>query len=176
MTDTNNSTEPVSKSQLKREARELFVLGRKISELPVATFNSLPLEPEIREAVEKARSMKSHGARKRQLGFLAKLMRNRDTEAIVQAMQDLELGAKQLTARHHRTEQWRDALIEGGDSSVSRLLETRHDADAQAIRQLIRNAQREAGKGKPPAAARKLFKLLRELDESEPLPPVDGNA
>ena len=44
--------------------------------------------------------------------------------------------------------------------------------DRALIRQLLRNAAREASRNKPPAAARSLFKLLRELDEAEPLPPV----
>jgi ribosomal 50S subunit-associated protein YjgA (DUF615 family) len=40
------------------------------------------------------------------------------------------------------------------------------------LRQLIRKARQEADAGKP-AAARALFRLLREMDEFEPLPPVE---
>jgi len=39
------------------------------------------------------------------------------------------------------------------------------------MRQLIRNAQREAAKGKPPSSSRALFRLLRDMDENDPLPP-----
>ena len=77
-----------------------------------------------------------------------------------------------MTARQHRAEAWRDRLLEEGDGAVGALLDSRRDADGQAIRQLLRNAGREAARNKPPAAARTLFRLLRELDEREPLPPA----
>ena len=48
----------------------------------------------------------------------------------------------------------------------------RHDADAQSIRQQLRNAQREAERGTPPASSRALFRLLRDLDKTAPLPPI----
>ena len=65
---------------------------------------------------------------------------------------------------------WRDRLIEGSDKDLSDLLEQVPDINVQILRQLIRNAKKEAGLGKPPAAARKLFKLLREADETNQLP------
>lgn len=46
------------------------------------------------------------------------------------------------------------------------------DLDGQALRQLLRNAQRERKAGKAPASARKLFRMLRALDEVSPLPPT----
>jgi ribosome-associated protein len=55
------------------------------------------------------------------------------------------------------------------------LMQQRNDTDTQAIRQLIRNAHKEAARNKPPASARVLFRLLREMDESELLPPVTGS-
>ena len=39
--------------------------------------------------------------------------------------------------------------------------------DSQQLRTLIRNAQREATAQKPPKSSRDLFKLLREIAESE---------
>ena len=80
--------------------------------------------------------------------------------------------ARQSNARHHRAEAWRDHLLTIGDAAVGELLDARRDADVQAIRQLLRNARQEAARKKPPAAARSLFRLLRDLDEAEPLPPV----
>jgi ribosome-associated protein len=53
---------------------------------------------------------------------------------------------------------------------LSELLEQSPDINVQTLRQLIRNAKKEAKLGKPPAASRKLFKLLRETDEQNPLP------
>lgn len=148
----------------------MFVLGRRLTELAPATLRGLPLNAELLEAVEFARSIKSRVARKRQLGYLARLLRLADTGPVEAALERLQGAAREVNARHHRTKAWRDALAEGGDATLAELVAQRADADRQALRQLMRNARREAELGKPPAAARKLFKALRELDESQPLP------
>lgn len=168
----NDLTEEVSKSQRRRDALEVKSLASRLIELPAARLALVPLDEQLRSEIEHARRMKAHGARKRQLQYVAKLMRRDDPEPILDALEAFENEARHLTARHHRSEAWRDFLLENGDRAVGSLLEKRRDADAQTIRQLLRNAAREAKSNKPPAAARSLFKLLRELDEAEPLPPL----
>lgn len=164
----------VSKSQLKRDAQAVFELGRKLTELPAAKLLELPLAPDVVEAVVTARGIRSRVARKRQLGFLARLLRLTDTAPVMEALERMQGAARESNARHHRTEAWRDALLDQGDAALAVLAEACATADRQAIRQLVRNAQRERSRGKPPAAARKLFKQLRELDERESLPPIPG--
>jgi ribosome-associated protein len=159
-----------SKSQRKREAHEMFDLGRELSELSSATLRELPMDDDVLEAVLFAKSIRSHGARKRQLGFLAKLLRNTDTEPLLEALEARLSAARAFNARHHRAEAWRDALLAPGTQSLETLLDARHDIDVQALRQLVRNAQSESLRGKPPASARKLFRMLRELDETAALP------
>jgi ribosome-associated protein len=132
----------------------------------------VPLDEQLRSEIERARGINARVARKRQMQYVAKLLRRSDPDPIVEAIESFENEARQLNARHHRSEAWRDCLLEGGDPAVGMLLEQRRDADAQTIRQLVRNARREATKDKPPSSARSLFRLLRELDEAQPLPPV----
>lgn len=167
---------PPSKSQLKREAHEMFDLGRALTELSAATLRDLPLDPEVLEAVLFAKSIRSNVARKRQLGFLAKLLRRAETEPLMEALEARQNAARALNARHHRAEAWRDALLADPTAPLGQLLHARHDIDVQALRQLLRNAQAEARSGKPPASARKLFRMLRELDEREALPALPGSA
>jgi ribosome-associated protein len=80
-----------------------------------------------------------------------------------------------MIARHHRIEAWRDRLIRGSDHELGTLLKYCPDINVQSLRQCIRNAKKETALAKPPAAARKLFKLLRETDKLTPLPPIPGN-
>ena len=161
-----------SKSQRKREARALFELGRTLVELPPSRLGAVPLDADLLKAIEFTRSVTAHVARKRELQHLAKLLRRIDAAPIRDALEAMDNEARQLTARHHRAERWRDRLIDEGDAAVSALCEARDDVDVQALRQLIRNAQRERRRDKPPAAARSLFRSLRELDERTPLPPI----
>ncbi len=68
-------------------------------------------------------------------------------------------------ARFHRLEHWRDALLERGDDALGEVLEAFPHADRQRLRQLVRNARDEQQRGKPPRAARELFRLLGTLQD-----------
>jgi ribosome-associated protein len=162
----------VSKSQRRRDALELKSLASTLIGLSPSRLAQVPLDDSLRTEIDHARHIRSNVARKRQLQYVAKLLRRSDPEPILQAIEVFENEARQLSARHHRTEAWRDRLLEGGDPALGELLEQRRDADVQLIRQLIRNANREATRNKPPSAARALFRALREMDEAKPLPTV----
>lgn len=160
----------VSKSQLKREALVKRDLASDLIALGNKQFANAPLEEDLREELRAARKITAHVARKRQLMFVAKKLRNIDTGEIERYLASLQQDADQITLRHHRAEAWRDSLLANGDEGLAELLQQRPDADRQALRQLLRNATHEAAAGKPPTAARALFRMLRELDTAAALP------
>jgi ribosome-associated protein len=155
----------VSKSQLKRESHALQALGEELVELPAAKLAKIPMPAELAEAVALARKIKARGGRKRQLQYIGKLMRSIDADPIEQALDDLKNAAGREAARFHRLEQWRDRLVAEGDAALGELLDEFPAADRQHLRQLVRNAQREAKNNKPPKSAREIFRYLRELTE-----------
>ncbi len=163
-------TEFVSKSQRKRDAQAVKSLASELIRLSSSQLASVPLEASIREAVQEARQIRAHVAGKRQLQFIAKQLRRIDIAPIRETIDSFKNKARQRTIRQHRVENWRDFLLASGDEALGKLLQQQHNADGQAIRQLIRNAQREASRGKPPASSRALFQLLRDMDENQPLP------
>lgn len=163
---------PVSKSQRRRDALELKSLALELMKISPARLARIPLDDDVRDAIMDARQISAHVARKRQMQYAAKLLRRIDPEPIFQAIEGFDTEARALTGRQHRAEAWRDFLLESGDPAVGKLMQQRNHADSQAIRQLIRNAVREASHSKPPSSARSLFRLLREMDEADPLPPI----
>lgn len=174
-----NHTEPVgdeslevSKSQRKRDANVLLDLAKQLISMPETRLKRLPMDQDLRDEVDFARSIRPHGARKRQLMTVGKMLRKRDTEALLDEVINFDEKNRQQTARQHHVEAWRDKLIAGGDQELSELLEKNQGANVQILRQLIRNAKKEAQLNKPPASARKLFKVLREMNEGEALPPL----
>jgi len=169
---TENETLEISKSQRKREAQELVNLAKEIIAMTESRFKQLPMDEDLRSAIEFARSIKPHGARKRQLMTVGKMLRLRDNEALIDAVNNFDQKNRQANARFHLIETWRDRLIEDSDQVLSELLEQAPAANVQTFRQMIRNAKKEAALGKPPSSSRKLFKLLRELDTVCPLPPL----
>jgi ribosome-associated protein len=155
-----------SKSDLKREMKALQELGEAIVKLSKGQLQTIPLEDEkLTEAIHTARRIKSREGLRRQLQYIGKLLRNIDIEPIQQAHQNLLEGRKQETQAFHKLEQLRDQLIENGPNQLGEIIEQYPNADRQHLRQLIMQANKEQKANKPPAAARKLFKYMRELAE-----------
>jgi ribosome-associated protein len=169
---SGNETLEISKSQRKREAHELLSLAKKLVSMPEATLNDMPLDDDLRDEVNFARNIRAHGAKKRQLMTVGKMLRKRDNEALVEAISNIDQQNRKVNARFHLIEAWRDRLLENGDEALSELFEKCPGINLQTLRQLIRNAKKEAAQGKPPTAARKLFKLLRQTDGESKLPPL----
>ena len=161
-----------SKSQRRRDALAVKSLAARLIDMSPSLLARIPLDEAVRKAILEAWDIRSNVARKRQLQFVAKLLRRADSETVAQALEELEQMARQSAARQHRAEAWRDRLLADGDPALGELLSRRPDGDPQVIRQLVRAARQEAERSKPPAAARKLFRALREMDEREPLPAV----
>ena len=155
---------PPSKSQLKRDAHALQKLGVDLLELPESEWISLDLGEALVSALREAKRLHSHGARKRQLQYIGKLMRDVDPVPIQRYFRQLKLQARQQTLRHHQLEAWRDRLIAEGDRALEDFLAQHEQADRQHLRQLIRQAQKERAENKPPRTSRALFRYLRDLD------------
>jgi ribosome-associated protein len=155
---------PPSKSQLKRDAHALQKLGIDLLEVPESEWASLGLGEALVLALREAKRLHSHGARKRQLQYIGKLMRDIDPEPIQRYFRQLQQKARQQTLRHHQLERWRDRLIEEGDLALGAFLELHGQADRQHLRQLIRQAKKERAENKPPRASRVLFRYIRDLD------------
>jgi ribosome-associated protein len=157
---------PPSRSQLRRDALEVFKLAETLAALSDAELSRVPLADEVREEVVRTRAVTSHIARKRATQFLAKQLRkldDADVEPIRAALDNDRAKAHQETAALHRVETWRSRLIDEGDTALDELLALHPSADRQHLRQLARNARAERDREKPLHAYRELFRALREL-------------
>lgn len=150
-----------SKSQKKREADALQKLGTKLIDLSLERLDSLPLSPHLRQAIIDAKSIKSHGAIRRQSQLIGKLMRASDSEAIITAYEAMIAEESGQTFVFHELEQWRDRLINEGKEALTDFIETYQPEDVQQLRQLIKKAVDEQQTGKYPGAAKALFRFLR---------------
>ena len=156
----------ISRSENRRQALEVLALGEQLVNLTPAQLAKLPIPEDLLPHIEYSRRITSHGARKRQLAFLAKHMR-REEDATLQAIRDAldvtsEVNRREV-AQMHRVEQWRERLLAQGDAALSALLSEYPAADRQQLRTLVRNALAEKAKNKPPRAFRELFQVLRDL-------------
>ncbi|MFK7956067.1 MAG: ribosome biogenesis factor YjgA [Lysobacterales bacterium] len=160
----------VSKSQRKREANQLFELGGRLVNLSPAQLDGLTLEPDVLDLIEKVRGITRFVARKRELMFLAKQLRRADRSELLEEMEKLDQPHLSERAALHRLEAWRDFLLENGRTAVNQLCAHHPDVDRPKLLSLIKKSLAERNAGRPPAAARQLFKALREMDQSSELP------
>lgn len=155
-----------SKSELKRQDRELRALGVQLVELPAAALESLDLPEKLLDAVTACRSITAHGARLRQEMYIAKVMRHVDVEPIRAALARRSEMDRQRVRREHALERWRDRLLADEADAWTELAAQVGPGALQPLRALARQARAEKAATKPPAAARQLFRRLRELLEN----------
>lgn len=169
--DSESQHEEPSKSQRKREALAMRSLGVELAELSQSERARIPLPDDIREAVEELNRTPQRSAHKRQLGWLAKRLRQVDPEPIRVALEALGQAARAHTQSHHLIEQWRDRLLglendspayESPAEALTAFLDRYPHADRQLLRQLQRSAVAERESERSPRASRQLFKLLRD--------------
>ncbi|MCP5278030.1 MAG: DUF615 domain-containing protein [Thiobacillus sp.] len=151
-----------SKSQRKREANALQDMGKELVKLSRDRLEKLDLPDALRAEVMEAKRITSHGAIRRQMQLIGKLMRDVDADAIAEQLAEIRGESNVAKAAFHALEQWRDRLLQD-DEAVTQWLALYPDTDAQPLRQLIRNARREAAESKPPKSSRALFRLLRDV-------------
>ncbi|MDX8389096.1 MAG: ribosome biogenesis factor YjgA [Mariprofundaceae bacterium] len=150
-----------SKGQLKREAAELVLLGKRLAQLHDTQLSLIEMPNELSCAIREVRHMHKNAA-KRHYKFIGKLLRSVDISSIQKAANSIGLQQRQETDAFHKLEELRDRLLEEGDAAMSELISEFPDMDRQKLRQLIRQANKEKQQGKQPKASRALFKYLRD--------------
>ena len=162
--------EPISKSEIKRQMIALQKLGEELVALPDSKLDKLELPEILRDAINAAKRITAHGGLRRQLQYIGRLMRITDAAPIAEQLSAWRGDNAEVNAVFHRMEHLRTRLI-SDDNALTEFISAHPDADAQQLRNLIRNARREAAASQPPKSSRALFKLIRDvLSGSEDAP------
>jgi len=154
--------QPISKTQRKKNMHALQYLGEQLVALSPAQLEQLELAEKLRDAIIETRKLKTFEARRRQMQYIGRLMRETDAAPIRQKL-NLLLGP----SKHHQEqldliERWRERLL-AEETALAEFLRTYPRTDCQRLRVLVRNAQRETADGKPPKSFRALFQELQGL-------------
>lgn len=155
-----------SKSELKRQMTALQELGEALTRLSAKQLQRIPIDhPQLMQAIKESHGIRSNSARRRHMQYIGKLMRSLDPEPIRTALAELDRDRNRAADKFHRIETLRDEMLAAGAGGVELAARWWPDADRQHLRQLLRQHQRELQQDKAPAASRKLFRYLRELQE-----------
>ena len=158
-------TEPLSRSEKKRRSTALQRIGEALGKMPVSALKTFNLPDDVYEALVAFSAMRAHEAKRRQMQYIGKLMRDVDYAAIEERLAQIQEGRAAAAADFHHLERMRDRLMNNDSTVFSDILETYPQIDMQHLRQLVRNARKEREKQKPPKAYRVLFRYLRDVDE-----------
>lgn len=155
--------EYVSKSQLKRDSHAIQDLGKRLAALPAEHLARIPLDEPVLEAIALVhRIQNKRSALKRHYQFLGKLLRARDTDAILAALSDIDNESQHAIQRHHRAEHWRDRILAEGADAIEAFVAEIASADRQKLRQLWRNHQHAASDARRTQHSRLLYKEIHQ--------------
>jgi ribosome-associated protein len=149
-----------SKTRLKHEMEALQELGETLVSLDAARLRSLDLPERLVDAVVLARGITKHEARRRQMQYLGRLMRDVDPVPIRAALERWETVPREEKARFAALEGWRDRIL--ADAAALDAFVAEHpDADRASLARLADAARNERSRGEPPRAFRELFRAMR---------------
>jgi ribosome-associated protein len=151
-----------SKSEIKREMHRLQDFGQKIVEMSKHQRSRLPLTDELKDAMVLAdKILNKHEALRRHIRHIAKILSETDLEPINQALDVMANKHQQESVKHTKLESLRDELIKGDNELTESLLTENPAMERQKLRQLIRQAAKEAKVEKPAKYFKELFNYLK---------------
>ncbi|HAH03676.1 MULTISPECIES: ribosome biogenesis factor YjgA [Vibrio] len=156
----------VSKTEMKTDMDALQKLGEELVELKPSILDKFPLSEDLAQAIKDAQRFKNE-AKRRQLQYIGKVMRNVDPEPIQAALDKIRNKHSQATVELHKLEQLRDRVVAEGDAAISDVMEMYPEADRQRLRQLARQANKEKSANKPAKSSREIFQILKELKQGD---------
>ncbi|MCF8198652.1 MAG: DUF615 domain-containing protein [Sulfuritalea sp.] len=143
---------------------DLQRLGAELVTLSKDRLAKINMPERLRDALLDAQRFTKHEAIRRQMQYIGKIMRDVDAAPLRAALDEISGVSKAATVRQHQLERLRTHLMED-ETAFSDLARDYPAADIQHLRQLRRNAIKDAAQNKPPRAYRELFRELRELQE-----------
>ena len=159
---SNNQQEEISKTQLKKQSKDITSFGQAITLLNQNQLEQLNLPSDINNATEDYKKIKSLSAKKRQLLFIGRLLRSTDLhEAFIQ-YEAIKNHSQLANQQFHLVEQWRDKLIQSPDA-ITEFINQFPKTYVQQLRSLIKNSINEIEKNKPLKSSRSLFKIIQSI-------------
>jgi ribosome-associated protein len=164
MQDSDEDLGP-TRTQQRRDALAVLAFAIQLCELPPSRVAKMNLPDDVLTEIGHVRRITAHGARKRQLAYLAKIMRRHDDSDFDDAraaMGENRERQRQETAAMHRLENQRDKLL-ADDDALGAFIAGNPGVDRQHLRSLIRQARTEREANKPMRAYREIFQILKDL-------------
>ena len=151
-----------SKTRRKAEMHALQDLGEAMVRLTPARLAALALPERLADAIAEARHITKWEARRRQMQFIGRLMRDVDPLPIQARLEQWAGAPNAEKARLANVERWRTRLSSDADA-LGRLCADNASADRPRLAALVARVRDERARAQPPHAYRELFRILNAL-------------
>jgi len=151
-----------SKTEKKRAQQELQALGEQLIALNDTELSSFNLDERLCDAVRKARTIKSHGALRRQKQLIGKLMRELDPETIRAGLTQFRADDVREKRVFARAEKWRDRLIREGATALDAFADETGDADEE-LKALLAELDVAFSERDEKTVKRKIFRRIHAI-------------
>lgn len=156
-----DSDEPISKSERKRRANRLQSLGKRLTELRADQLNALELPDALLTAIADYQRFPSREAKRRQLQYIGRVMRDIDIEPLQAALERLDGESAEARYELHQLERWRERLLSEPDA-LTELVAEHPGLDVQQLRHHIQQVHKARDEERQRSASRALFRFLRD--------------
>ena len=155
----------VSKSELIRDAQQYQQLAIDLAAMSNKQREKLPLSDDLVEAMVVADKIRAKSeAYRRHINYISKTLRSTDNVEDIEAAIELMLNKNnQADVLLNKIETIRTELIANGDSQINELLVQYPELERQKLRQLVRQAAKEAKAEKPAKGYKELFQYLKDI-------------
>ncbi len=131
-----------SKTRVKDEMHDLQDFGQALLELPHERFARIEMNEGLRDAFDELARITNMSARKRQAGYIGKLLQHVNVEPFRAELESFRRGQAQAAKGFPDLSQWRDRLL-ADDAALTEWCARYPGSDTRALRTLIRNTRKE---------------------------------
>jgi ribosome-associated protein len=163
--DESDDDRAPSKSALKRASHELQEIGKQLLAMPDARLADIDMPERLRDALEQWKNTRSHEGKRRQIQYIGKVMRGVDSEPLREAVASFQLGHARDALQLHQVEKWRIELINDEADAMTRWMAAYPHADTQRLRNLVRQARKDAAAAPEQRNGRAFRELFQELKQ-----------
>lgn len=170
-----------SKTRVKDDMHDLQDFGQALLELPHERFARIEMNEGLRDAFNELARITNMSARKRQAGYIGKLLQHVDVTPFRAELESFRNGQAQAAKGFPDLAKWRDRLL-ADDAELTAWCAVHPGGDTRALRTLIRSARQEETAAAAEAAHtgiaaskgrhyRALFQQLRTIADAATLKP-----
>jgi len=152
---------PLSRTKKKQQAKQVEQVAERLVALTDNQFSQLTLPEDVLFEAREARSTKGLSSQRRQLKYLAGLLRKMPEvlNHVLQQLQELDQVGRSDKKQFHQLEKLRDQLchVDTFDAAFNEMIELLPEIDRKTIARLARSVQQHDDR----RAYREIFQRLR---------------